>query len=404
MAEAETDPVIAYLKKNGLYDTFKVAAGVAKDATVGDVHQTTALGNEDDPKKKPPAKVPVAQNAPPKPATPALDGDAPAGGNASLAKRYREADDAPFFKGQANLYVNRPLTPASAQRLHDWAVVQGIPNVVPADLMHATQVHSTAEVDTDKFKPLSTLIDVGATRWLSQLGKGNALVMFFDSPDMQQRFAEAVAAGASWDFPMFMTHITLSYDTGDIDAHMYGVGKAPDFPLQLGPEVFADSNDNWTSDNGLVAKAGDGFDFTMSVTKADADKQMIFGWLSITHVNGELIVDKQDDAIQLSDNPADGSTGLESAAYDFVLHSREHGTMHAMRDTGKMVESIVFTPEKAAAGLVAKNEKGETIYGWWGGFLVQNAEVWKAYKNNELPEFSIGGHAKHVEIAPVAAQ
>lgn len=403
----EADPVVDYLKKVGLYATFAVAAGVAssvsKDATVGDVHVSTTIGQGGKGKKKP-AIIPVVigsgEGEPPAAASPA--GDV---GKADEIRKRIEAQDVVFSKGDANLYVCRPLTQGSAERLANWAADQGIQNVVPPELMHVTQVHSTAEVDTEDFKPLDTLIEVGDIRWLSQLGKGNALVMFFDSPEMQARFAEASQAGASWDFPTYMPHVTISYDTAGVDAHSFGMLRAPDVPLQLGPEEFKSDDPNWVADNGLVDDEpvidddvdGDGFDFTLKVTKAQPDKQLVFGWASITHVNGELIVDKQDDAIMLLDNAA-GETGLESAAYDFTLHSREHASMHAKRDTGKLIESMVFTPEKEAAGIVAKNEKGETIYGWWTGFKISDPEVWKAAKEGHLPEFSIGGRATHVDI------
>lgn len=125
--------------------------------------------------------------------------------------------------------------------------------------------------------------------------------------------------------------------------------------------------------------AGDGF----QVVKLDPDKQMIFGWASVASVDGVDVIDKQDDIIPIEE--------LEAAAYDFVLYSRDQGDMHSKRGVGRLIEAMVFTPEKATLGLVAKNEKGQTIAGLWVGFRVEDSEVWAAHKRGERPEFSIGG-------------
>lgn len=377
MSATPDTQVIEYLKSAGLYDHLAAAAGVKKDATVSDVHVASA-------------DIDISTIKTDEPEDDVLKGlsvtafGEAMGERAEMLKRLNDVDVV-FSKGDANLFVSRPLTTGSAQRLHEWAVAQGIKNVVPPELMHVTQVHSKTAVDTETFKPQQTLLDVPADqRWLSQLGKGNALVLFFSSPELQQRFKEAEAAGATWDFKSYMPHITLSYDTDAVDAHQYGMDPAPDFPLQLGPEEFKASNDNWVQENKL-AKADDGFEFVIDIKKAEPDQQMIFGWASISSVNGQDIIDKQGDIVPVEE--------LEKAAYDFTLYSRTHGEMHENIGTGRMVESMVFTPEKAALGVVAKNEKGEALMGWWVGFKVENPQTWADAKGGKLPEFSIGGRA-----------
>lgn len=372
---APDDTVIAYLKTAGLYSTFAAAAGVAKDAGVADVHVPTSGG-----KPKPvvgAAKTPEEEAAEAAAVTKSED----------IAKRIAEVDVV-FAKGEANLYVSRPLTPGSAQRLHEWAEAQGIQNVVPAELMHVTQVHSTAEVDTSNFKPLQTLIDIGDNRWLSTLGKdGKAVVMMFSSPEMSERFREAAKCGASWDFPSYMPHVTLSYDAGGVAnaEASWGMMEAPTGPLQLGPEEFKQSNSTWVDDNGLAKS------MPITVSKSDPDLRMIWGWASVSTLDGKVIVDKQGDVIPINE--------LEKAAYDFTLYSRQHGDMHAKIGTGSMIESMVFTPEKAALGLVAKNAKGEQMTGWWVGFRVDDAHTWAEAKAGRLPEFSIGGRATPTQVA-----
>lgn len=150
-----------------------------------------------------------------------------------------------------SLYVHRPL--ANAGELHAWAAGAGIPNLVPPEEMHATQVYSRQPVT---LKPRTDQITArGGNRHPSHLGDKGAVVLHFDSGDMQARHAQAMAAGASHDWPQFLTHVTLSYDASGADLDAI---KAPDFPLVFGPEVHAPINDSWAKEKGLrkaVAKA-----------------------------------------------------------------------------------------------------------------------------------------------------
>lgn len=120
------------------------------------------------------------------------------------------------------------------------------------------------------------------------------------------------------------------------------------------------------------------------IKKVDEDKQQIFGWASVSMVDGELIVDKQDDVIPIEE--------LEKAAYDFTLYHRVQGDMHSTLGMGRLIESCLFNAEKEACGIFAKNEQGQTIAGWWVGFQVDD-NFWKLYKEGKRAEFSIGGRA-----------
>lgn len=128
----------------------------------------------------------------------------------------------------------------------------------------------------------------------------------------------------------------------------------------------------------------------IDVTKMLPEQRLIFGFASVTHINKKLVIDKQDEAIDLDH--------LEKAAYDFVLFSRAQGDMHDGEQHGRCVESMVFTPEKEALGIFAKNDKGESLYGWWTGFFVDSDQVWADHKAGKRPEFSIGGSAKRVPM------
>lgn len=147
-----------------------------------------------------------------------------------------------------------------------------------------------------------------------------------------------------------------------------------------------DDSDSYFDDAiSQLGKRDGAWSIPFKVAKADADQQLIFGWASVVEKNGQLIIDKQGDVILPDD--------LEKAAYDFVLYARKHGDMHDNVGTGRLIESMVFTKEKQS---LLGIDLGKVA--WWTGFRVDDAETWQAHKRGELPEFSIGGTGRRVEI------
>ena len=136
----------------------------------------------------------------------------------------------------------------------------------------------------------------------------------------------------------------------------------------------------------------------MVVTKMDIEQQKVMGWASVVMRAGKLVIDKQGDVILPDD--------LEKAAHDFTLHCRIQGDMHKKGpngqplQVGRLIESIVFTPEKLSKGLSAVDpETGEQLFGWFVGFKVDDPRVWDAHKRGERPEFSMGGRGVREEFA-----
>jgi hypothetical protein len=128
----------------------------------------------------------------------------------------------------------------------------------------------------------------------------------------------------------------------------------------------------------------------IKVTKADPDQRLVFGWASVAAVDGEAIVDKQGDIIPVEE--------LEKAVVEYVLTSRDGGDMHERRGVSRLAASLVFTPELEKVGIIAKDEQGRIVHGWFTGFKVDDDDLWAAFKRGERPEFSIGGHAFPVEV------
>ena len=126
---------------------------------------------------------------------------------------------------------------------------------------------------------------------------------------------------------------------------------------------------------------------TMKVCKVDEEEQLVFGWASVSaDESGRMVVDHDGEVIE----PAE----LEEAAYDFVLEAREAGQMHKGDSIGRMVESLVMTPEKAAAmGLDVP-----PLNGWWVGMKIDDADAFEKIKNGTYSMFSIQGTCEPEEV------
>lgn len=123
------------------------------------------------------------------------------------------------------------------------------------------------------------------------------------------------------------------------------------------------------------------------VMKSDDEKKLVFGWASVSaRADGEVIKDWQGDIIEPEE--------LENAAYEYVRLYRDGGEMHERGGVAVMVESVVFTKEKAEAiGIPA----GAVPVGWWIGFKVTDPGVWEKVRDGSYSMFSIEGEAERVE-------
>ena len=124
------------------------------------------------------------------------------------------------------------------------------------------------------------------------------------------------------------------------------------------------------------------------VVKADDDEMLAFGWLYVAKMeDGRQVVDTSGDVI---DVPT-----LEKASYEFVLKYRDAGERHQKEDgeikpVGKLVECMVFTPEKIEALGIPD---GVMKQGIWVGFKIDEPETWEKVKSGEYKMFSLGGTA-----------
>ena len=138
----------------------------------------------------------------------------------------------------------------------------------------------------------------------------------------------------------------------------------------------------------VAPREGIGKSHSLKIMKSDDDKQQVFGWASVAvRISGEAIVDYQEDVVEIEE--------LEQAAYTFVTDYGTAGEMHERGGVGVLIESAVFTKEKAAAMGIPD---GHMPLGWWVGFRIDDAGVWQKVKDGTYSMFSIEGTAKREEI------
>jgi hypothetical protein len=149
---------------------------------------------------------------------------------------------------------------------------------------------------------------------------------------------------------------------------------------------------------GAVTKSDEQVDygFTGEISKVDGDKRLAFGWCSLSEIDGEPVVDLQNDWAPIEE--------IEKSAYAYVLNSRKGGDMHA-RDgdqplhTSDLVESMIVTPDKLQQMGLSEEVAKSVPVGWWVGFKVNDDTQWQRVKNGERTGFSIHGKGNRVQKA-----
>lgn len=176
---------------------------------------------------------------------PAEGGDpASAGGGATRPARRAVNDATP-----RPLYVHRKLL--NSADLIDWAKSQGIASTIDGSDMHVTIAFSRQPIDWMKVEANdwnqeqdgTLTIPPGGVRMVERLGKeGEALVLLFGSSRLAWRHEQIRNAGASWDWPEYQPHVTISYQAGDIDPATIEPYRGE---LRFGPEVFEPLDEDW---------------------------------------------------------------------------------------------------------------------------------------------------------------
>lgn len=149
-----------------------------------------------------------------------------------------------------SLYVSRKVL--NAQEILNWAADQGFETTLEADDLHVTVMYSRTAIDwmkagQDYWNEDGTLIiPPGGPRVVSQFD-GGAIVVEFSSASLAYRHMQLRRIGAESSYDEYSPHITIAYSTEmDISKIEPYRGK-----IKLGPEIFAEVNEDWKKEKGL---------------------------------------------------------------------------------------------------------------------------------------------------------
>ena len=392
---------------------------VHKDATLTDVHVSTALGNEGRGKARPfSAFLAGRGKGPVNPIVMTADGMEKRGTGRKLVRHDETTVKVPFPHDPKALAVRPDQMPRLLGALTD-------PDKLDVKDVRMDQLTAAQNrVDPEKVDQMANSTVVGGklpvvvrngdkhlivdghhrltAAWLNgaETAKvrfkditpmSNAMKSFFEGsiaaePEVGPQPGDIVsvhsdkgaASNAPWESKVLRADgfaISVAYDDG---ASTYQFD-----PKDLKERVDRDGVTHWhflkVSDPPKVWKTEFRF------AKADTDRRLVFGWASVVTKDGQAVIDKQDDIIPVPE--------LEQAVYEFVLNSRDGGDMHVERGMSRLVESMVFDKQKQD---LLKIDLG--FEGWWTGWYVDSDDLWKAYKDGRRPEFSIGGAAVPVEV------
>jgi PBSX family phage portal protein len=143
------------------------------------------------------------------------------------------------------LYVSRPVT--NAAEIVAWAKKQGFETTLPPEDMHVTVCYSKQPVDWSRYTPDTDPIRVQVgLRKVQTLGPKGAIVLTFESLPLAVRWKTFRDGGASWDWPYYQPHVTLTYSNpNDIDPDKI---QPYEGVIELGAETFAPVEEDWGDD------------------------------------------------------------------------------------------------------------------------------------------------------------
>jgi len=139
--------------------------------------------------------------------------------------------------GVHTLYVCRKLL--NTDSVIHWAKQQGFTTTLLPDDLHTTICYSKKPIEWGTIIPepyVPNLKVSGGKRTVEVLGGEGAVVLHFESLDLQNRWQEFRAAGASWEYDGYNPHLTISYNPPP----GMDLGKVAPYTgvLEFGPEIY----------------------------------------------------------------------------------------------------------------------------------------------------------------------
>ncbi len=142
-----------------------------------------------------------------------------------------------FGKG---LYVAAKFSESTLDALENLQRELKIPNPVPRDKLHSTIVYSRVYVPYKVASGSFEIANSGSFTIFETQDGSRALVLELESDYLTARHNYAKALGASYDFPDYRPHITMSYDVGPISFN-----GTFNIPIVLDREYSEELNLDW---------------------------------------------------------------------------------------------------------------------------------------------------------------
>lgn len=148
----------------------------------------------------------------------------------------------------------------TVKKIRQYMKANSIPNRIRSEKLHTTLLYSrkhlpnyeaAGQFDTPLIG-IPTKFDI----WKSKPDDGseptNCLVLEYECDELNARHKKLMADhGATYDFPDYKTHITLSYSVGDLNiADLSPIKEIVD-KIEIVSEYSEDLNLNWAKDTGL---------------------------------------------------------------------------------------------------------------------------------------------------------
>lgn len=211
------------------------------------------------------------------------------------------------------LYVYRPLT--NADELIAWAHEQGFTSTLKPEDLHVTVAYSKRPVNWMKMGGFwgwgpdtsDHLVPIGGPRLVDAIGDQGAVALHFFSGHLEQRNREMRERGASWDFPDYMPHVTITYDGAGVDLSKVKPYRGE---LRFGPEMFEPIVEDWQGQAEEVSFAET--DVPDSTTDKLVDDLIAAdGYRAVRALTEPMIA-----AIRAASSPADLLAALDAAPGD----------------------------------------------------------------------------------------
>jgi hypothetical protein len=102
------------------------------------------------------------------------------------------------------------------EELHDWFYTQNI-DVVPEDELHCTISYSRTVFEHTPSDTTEVIITPEQLLNITPLGDEGAIVLKFNSAEMQDKFNQCMDEGATYDYDTYIPHITITINGKEVD-------------------------------------------------------------------------------------------------------------------------------------------------------------------------------------------